>query len=325
MKFIKSEIVGCGYYLPKKILDNNDLSKIVETNDEWISTRTGIKKRHIAADDEYTSDLAFRASEMAIKNANKIPADIDLVIVATITPDNTTPAVACKVAQKLKLKEGTPAFDISAACSGFVYALSIADSMIKNNMANNILVIGAETLSRIVDWGDRNTCVLFGDGAGAVVLQKTSAEDKTSSGIMECALFADASRYGDLCTNGGISTTKNAGILLMNGKEVFKTAVHCLSEGTKIVLQKTGLAVDDIDWLLPHQANSRIIEATAKMLGIENKKVIIALEDTGNTSAASIPIALARKIQDGTIKKGDIIALTSMGAGFTWGAAILKL
>jgi len=324
MKFIKSEIIGCGYRLPEKILTNEDLSKIVDTSDEWISTRTGIKTRHIVADGEYTSDLAVEASKTAIKNSGIKPEDIDLVIMATITPDNTTPAAACKVSEKLKLKEGTPAFDISAACSGFVYALSVANAMIKNNMANNVLVIGAETLSRIVNWNDRNTCVLFGDGAGAVILHKTITEDKNASGIMECAIFADAYRYGDLQTSGGVSTTKDAGEILMNGKEVFKIAVHCLSEGTKTVLQKAGLTINDIDWLLPHQANSRIIEATAKMLGIEDKKVIIALEDTGNTSAASIPITLARKVQSKEIKKGDVIAMTSMGAGFTWGAVLLK-
>ena len=324
MKFTKSEIVGCGYWLPEKIITNDDLSKVVETTDEWISTRTGIKKRHIAADEEYTSDLAFKAAQIALDNAKMSPQDIDLVIMATITPDNTTPAASCKVAQKLGLKAGTPAFDISAACSGFVYALSIADSMIKNNIAANILVIGAETISRIVDWTDRNTCVLFGDGAGAVILQKKLSEEKNASGIMECAIYADAYRYDDLYTNGGVSTTKNAGTIVMNGKEVFKTAVRCLSEGTKTVLQKAEMTKDDIDWLLSHQANSRIIESAAKLLGIEDKKVIIELEDTGNTSAASIPIALARKVQSGTIKKGDIIVLTSMGAGFTWGAVLLK-
>ena len=325
MRFTRSKIVGCGYFLPQRVLTNNDLSKMVETSDEWIFTRTGIKSRHIVADGKYTSDLAFEAAKTAIKNAKMLPSDIDLVIVATITPDNTTPAVACKVSQKLGLKEGVPAFDISAACSGFVYAISVADSMIKNNLAENVLIIGAETLSRIVDWTDRNTCVLFGDGAGAVVLRKTVTEDKNASGILDCAIFSDASRYDDLRTDGGVSTTKGAGTLLMNGKEVFKIAVHCMSQGAKDVLKKSGIRAEDIDWLLPHQANSRIIESTAKMLGIDNEKVIISLRETGNTSAASIPLALAQNIESGKIKKGDLIVLTSMGAGFTWGSAVLRL
>lgn len=324
MKFISSEIVGCGYYLPEKILTNDDLSKVVDTSDEWISTRTGIRQRHIAADGEYTSDLAYNAAKQALKNAEISADEIDLVIMATITPDNTTPSAACKVAQKLGIKNGVAAFDISAACSGFVYALSVADSMIKNGMSNKVLIIGAETLSRIVDWKDRNTCVLFGDGAGAVVLAKKQSEDKNASDILACAIHADFSRYDDLCTTGGVSTTKEAGTILMNGKEVFKAAVHCLAEGAEEVLQKTGLSIDDVDWLLPHQANSRIIEATAKLLGIEEKKVICEIADIGNTSAASIPLALAQKVQDGTIKKGDIVLLTAMGAGFTWGAALLK-
>ena len=324
MKFIKSEIVGCGSFLPEKVLTNADLSQMVETSDEWIVTRTGISKRHIASEGEYTSDLACNAAKEAIKNSGLSTGDIDMVIMATITPDNTTPAAACMVAKKLGLRAGAPAFDISAACSGFVYALSIADSMIKNSMANNILVIGAETLSRIVDWNDRNTCVLFGDGAGAVILKKNVTEDENASGIMTSVIYSDASRYDDLHTIGGVSTTKTASTLFMNGKEVFKTAVHCLAEGTEAVLEKNGMKTADIDWLIPHQANSRIIDSTAKMLGINADKVIMNLAETGNTSAASIPIALAQNVQNGKIKKGDIIALTSMGAGFTWGAVLLK-
>ena len=324
MKFTSSEIVGCGYYLPEHILTNDDLSKMVDTSDEWIFSRTGIKQRHIAADDELTSDLAVKAAERAINSSKILPEDIDLVIVATITPDNTTPSVSCKVAQKLGLKNGTPAFDISAACSGFVYAMSIADSMIKNGLARNALLIGAETLSRIIDWQDRNTCVLFGDGAGAFVLRGKESKDKLNSEIISSSIFADGSKYDDLRTTGGVSSTKDAGILLMNGKEVFKIAVHSLASGAQSVLEKAEMSISDVDWLLPHQANSRIIEATGKMLEIRDEKIILSIGETGNTSAASIPLSFAQCVEEKKIKKGDVVLMTAMGAGFTWGAVLVR-
>lgn len=326
MKSIKSEIIGCGHYLPEQILTNDDLSKMVDTSDEWIVTRTGIKSRHIKSGGEFTSDLAYNAAKNALENAKIAAKEIDMLIVATITPDNTTPSVACKVATRLGLRVGVPAFDISAACSGFVYALSIADSFIRTKQAKNMIVVGAETLSNIVDWQDRNTCVLFGDGAGAVVLSAKSAdEDNLSSGIIMSKIYSDGTCYDSLHTDGGVSMTQTAGNIIMNGKEVFKNAVHCLTEGAKAVLEDAGMSVDEVDWLLPHQANIRIIEATGKMLDIPEEKVIVAIENSGNTSAASIPIALSQNIQSGKIKKGGVVLLTAMGAGFTWGASLIRL
>lgn len=324
MKFIKSEIVGCGSYVPANVLTNDDLSKMVETSDEWIFSRTGIKERNIAGEGEYTSDLAFNAGKEAIENSGLSPSDIDLLILTTVTPDNTTPSTACKVAKRLGLRSGVPSFDISAACSGFVYAMTIADSLIKTGQAKNVLLIGAETLSRIVDWKDRNTCVLFGDGAGAMVLCAKETENADSSGIIASEIYSDGAAYDDLYTNGGVSTTQSAGTIFMNGKEVFKQAVHCLSQGAQDVLKKTGMKISDVDWLLPHQANIRIIEATGKMLNIAPEKVIVEIENLGNTSAASIPIAFSRCVQSGKIHKGDIVLFTAMGAGFTWGASLIR-
>ena len=324
MKSIKSEIAGCGHYVPAKVLTNDDLSKMVETSDEWIFSRTGIKERNIAEDGEYTSDLAYKAGKAAIENAGIAPSDIDLLILATVTPDDTTPATSCKVAKRLGMRAGAPAFDISAACSGFVYAMTIADSLIKTGQAKNVLLIGAETLSRIVDWKDRNTCVLFGDGAGAMVLCAKETDDDKASGIIASEICADGSAYEYLHTTGGVSTTGDAGTIFMNGKEVFKQAVHCLSHGAQVVLQKSGMKIEDVDWLLPHQANIRIIEATGKMLDIDSQKVIVEIEDLGNTSAASIPIAFSRRVQSKKIRKGDVVLFTAMGAGFTWGASLVK-
>jgi len=322
---IRSEIIGFGHYLPAKVLTNDDLSNMVETSDEWIRTRTGILSRHIA-EDETTSVTAGNAAKMAIENAGITPQDVDLLILATVTPDNTTPATALKIASNLGLREGVPAFDMSAACSGFVYALTMADNMIRLGQAKTAVVIGAETLSKIVDWNDRNTCVLFGDGGGAVVLRaKEGNGDSKDTGILSTCIFADGSMYDNLKTTGGVSTTQNAGVVFMNGKEVFKHAVGSLSSAAETAMQKAGVNKDEIDWLIPHQANIRIIDSVRERMEISEDKVIVSLDHHGNTSAASIPLALSENIQNGRLKKGDLVVLTAMGAGFTWGGAVIRL
>ena len=325
MKCIRSKIIGYGHYTPKKVLTNDDMAKIVDTNDEWITTRTGIKSRCVV-EDEVNSDLSFHAAEMAIKTAQISAQDIDLIVLATITPDNTTPATAIKVGQKLGVKSGTPAFDLSAACSGFVYALTMADNMIRLGQIKTALVIGAETLSKVTDWTDRNTCVLFGDGAGAVVLQAVEGNGTNQDvGILSTKLFADGNNYDHLKTTGGVSTTQTTGFITMDGKEVFKAAIGCLAQAAEEAAQIAGINVKDIDWLLPHQANIRIIDGVGKKLELPEEKVIVNIAPHGNTSAASIPLALSEKINSGTIKKGDLIILTAMGAGFTWGGAVIRL
>ena len=322
---IRSEIIGFGHYLPSKILTNDDLSNMVETSDEWIRTRTGILSRHIAQD-ETTSVIAYNAAVMAIKNAKIDVHDVDLLILATVTTDNTTPSTATKVARDLNMRIGAPAFDISAACSGFVYALTMADNMIRLGQVKTAVVIGAETLSKIVDWTDRNTCVLFGDGGGAVVLRaKEGNGDATDTGILSTCIFADGSMYDNLKTTGGVSSTQNAGVVSMNGKEVFKHAVGSLSQAAEIAMENAGVNKNDIDWLIPHQANIRIIESVRERMNLPENKVIISLDHHGNTSAASIPLALSENIQSGRLKKGDLLVLTAMGAGFTWGGAVVRL
>jgi len=322
---IRSEMIGFGRYLPTKILTNDDLSNMVETSDEWIRTRTGILSRHIAQD-ETTSVIAGNAAKMALQNANISAQDIDLLILATVTPDNTTPSTAIKIAHDLGLREGVPAFDISAACSGFVYALTMADNMIRLGQINTAVVIGAETLSKIVDWSDRNTCVLFGDGGGAVVLRaKEGNGNSLDTGVLSTCIFADGSMYDNLKTTGGVSTTQNAGVVFMNGKEVFKHAVGSLSSAAEIAMQKAGVSKDEINWLIPHQANIRIIDSVRERMEISEDKVIVSLDHHGNTSAASIPLALSENIQNGRLKKGDLVVLTAMGAGFTWGGAVIRL
>lgn len=326
MTHIRTRIIGCGHYLPKNILTNEDLSKIVDTNDEWITERTGIKSRHIVADGEMTSDMAVYASQMALKNAKLEGKDIDLVIVATITPDNLTPATAVKVAGKLGLEIGKIAFDISAACSGFVYALTLADNMIRLGQVKNAIVIGAESLSRITDWSDRNTCILFGDGAGAVVLQASKGDGSVNDrGILSTKLRADGNEYDNLKTLGSLSEKDVPNFLFMNGKEVFKYAVPSLANVAVEVLEELGLAVSDVDWLIPHQANIRIIDAVAKRLEIVEEKVVKTVDHCGNTSAASIPIALSESVNSGKVKDGDLVVFSAMGAGFTWGGAVVRM
>ena len=322
---IRSEIIGLGHYLPAKVLTNDDLSNMVETSDEWIRTRTGILSRHIAQD-ETTSVTAGKAASAAIQNAGISPQDVDLLILATVTPDNTTPATATKIARDLGLRSGVPAFDISAACSGFVYALTMADNMIRLGQVKTAVVIGAETLSKIVDWSDRNTCVLFGDGGGAAVLRACEGKgDASDTGVLSTCIFADGSMYDNLKTTGGVSSTQNAGVVFMNGKEVFKHAVGSLSQAAETALQKAGIEKRDINWLIPHQANIRIIESVRERLELPEDKVIVSLDHHGNTSAASIPLALSENMASGKLKKGDLLVLTAMGAGFTWGGAVIRL
>lgn len=323
--FIRSAMVGSGHYLPPKILTNDDLSQMVETNDEWICTRTGIAVRHIA-ETETTSVVAGKAVENAIKNAGLTPQDVDLLILATVTPDNTTPATSVLIARNLGFRAGVPAFDISAACSGFVYALTLADNMICLGQVKTAVVVGAECLSKIVDWTDRNTCVLFGDGAGAVVLQAVKGNGTADdTGVLSTCIYADGNQYEHLKTTGGVSTTQNPGFVQMNGKEVFKHAVVSLAEAAETAMQKAHISKEDVNWLIPHQANIRIIESVGERLGIAPEKVIVTVDHHGNTSAASIPLALSENMEQKRLHKGDVVVLTAMGAGFTWGGAVVRL
>ena len=325
MKCIRSEIIGWGHYLPAKVLTNDDLSKMVETNDEWISTRTGIKSRNIT-ETETTADLAVKASEMALKNAGVAVDEIDLIVVGTLTPDNTTPSVAAKISNIIGTRAGIPTFDVAAACSGFVYALTMADNMVRLGQVKTALVIGAETLSKVVDWTDRNTCVLFGDGAGAVVIRaKEGNGTADDAGILSTRLYSDGAQYNNLYISGGVSTTGKAGFIVMNGKEVFKSAVGSLSEAAEAVMNDAGVTIDSVDWLLPHQANIRIIEGVGHKLGIAPEKVIVTVDHHGNTSAASIPLALSESMESGKIKKGNLVAISAMGAGFTWGGVLVRI
>jgi len=314
-----SRIAGTGKYLPERILTNADLERMVETTDEWIRTRTGIENRHIAADNEFTSDLACKAGRAAIEAAGLTPSDIDLVLVGTTTPDLIFPNVACLVQDKLGIKS-CPAFSVEAACSGFLYGLVVADQFIRLGQARRALVIGAETMSRIMDWTDRETCVLFGDGAGAVVLE--AAE---SPGIIYSTLGADG-RYRDLLyASSGVSLRQREGAALrMKGNEVFKVAVKTLENLVDDVVEKNNLETGQIDWLIPHQANIRIISATAKRLDLPMERVILTVREHGNTSAASVPMALDTAIRDGRIKRGDLLLLEAFGGGFTWGASLIR-
>lgn len=318
-----SRIMGTGGYLPEKVLTNHDLEKMVETTDQWITERTGIKKRHIAGDNETTVDLAEHAARQAIEAAGLVPQDIDLIILATTTPDRVFPSSACLLQHRLDI-HGCAAFDIQAVCTGFVYALGVADKFIRSGTHRHALVIGAETLSRIVDWTDRGTCVLFGDGAGAVVL---GASEK--QGILSTHLHADGQYKDLLSTNGGISEGYNNDVdgtayITMQGNEVFKMAVNTLGRIVDETLAENGLEKSDVDWLVPHQANIRIINATAKKLKIKTDHVVITVQEHGNTSAASVPLALNEAVRDGRIKRGDMLLLEAFGGGFTWGSALVR-
>lgn len=317
---LRARIVGTGSALPKTRISNEDLAQRVDTSDEWIVARTGIRFRHIAQDGETTSTLATDACQKALKAANVEAGEVDLIILATATPDQTFPASATKVQAALGIDDCI-AFDVAAVCSGFLYALSVADSMIRAGAARTALVIGSETFSRILDWEDRTTCVLFGDGAGAVVLRAEEGE----SGILATALHADGRHNGLLYVDGGPSTTGTVGKVRMKGSEVFRHAVTNLASVMKEVLDKASLGTDDIDWVVPHQANARILDATARKLGLPAEKVIMTVDQHANTSAASVPLALDLAVRDGRIKSGDLVVLEAMGGGFTWGACVARL
>lgn len=319
MTKIRSVIAGTGSYLPDNILTNKQLESMVDTTDDWIVQRSGIQSRHIAAADETTGDMAIKAAQKAIEAAGVDPQTIDGIIVATTTPDQTFPAVAVRVQSELGIPHGM-AFDVQAVCSGFVYALSTADAFIKCGNVKRVLVIGAEKMSSIVDWRDRTTCVLFADGAGAVILEASD----TQEGIISTHLYANGEGRTMLYTNGGPSTTGTKGHIQMEGREVFKHAVTYLADIVREVCEVNNITGADIDWLVPHQANIRIIEATAKKLDLPMEQVVVTIDKHGNTSAASIPLALDEAVRDGRIKRGQLLLLEAMGGGFTWGAALLR-
>lgn len=320
----RSVVLGCGSYLPSTILTNHDLVKRVDTSDEWIIRRTGIKQRHIAAPDEKTSDLGTKAALEALKRANVDVQSLDAIIVATTTPDNTFPSTAVRIQANLGLTHGF-AFDVQAVCSGFVYALALADNFIRLGQVRHALVIGAETFSRLLDWKDRTTCVLFGDGAGAVVLGASEGQgQKSDRGILSTHLHSDGRYYNLLYADGGPGSTQTTGTIKMEGQEVFRHAVHYLSQVVDEVLDANQLTPQEIDWLVPHQANQRIIDGTAKKLGLPPERVVRTVAEHANTSAASIPLALAAADKDGRLKKGQIVLLDAMGGGFTWGAAAIR-
>jgi len=322
---LRSIVLGCGGFLPARIVTNAELASKLDTSDEWIVQRTGIRQRHIAAPGELTSDLALAAGQRALDHAGMAASDLDLLVVATATPDNTFPATATKVQARLGMTRGA-AFDVQAVCSGFIYALSIADNFIKTGQARTALVIGAETFSRILDWTDRNTCVLFGDGAGAVVLQAEDvpAERLGDRGVLSTHLHSDGSTYDLLYVDGGPSSTQTTGHLRMEGREIFRHAVHRLSEVVDEALSRHQLAARDLNWLVPHQANLRIIDGVGRKLALPADRVVVTVDRHANTSAASIPLALAEAVHDGRIKRGDLILLEALGGGLTWGAGLVR-
>jgi 3-oxoacyl-[acyl-carrier-protein] synthase-3 len=320
----RSVIVGCGSYLPEKVLTNKDLESMVETSDPWIVQRTGIRERHIASEEETTSVLGLRAAESALADAGLTGADIDLVVCATSTPDFTFPATATQIQSGLGMEHGA-AFDIQAVCTGFVYGIATADKFLASGSHKRALVVGAETFSRIIDWTDRGTCVLFGDGAGAVVLEaREGTGTNADRGVLTTKLRSDGRHRQKLYVDGGPGSTKTTGHLRMQGQDVFKFAVGKVIDVVTDAFAETGLTADDLDWFVPHQANRRIIEASADKLGIAREKVVITVEGHGNTSAASIPLALAAARRDGRIKEGDLVMLEAIGGGFTWGSALLR-
>jgi 3-oxoacyl-[acyl-carrier-protein] synthase III len=324
MTVIRSIVRGIGSAMPKRAVKNADLAGIVETSDEWIVQRTGIKQRYIAGEGETTASLGADAARAALTNAGLTVADIDMIIVATATPDNTFPATAVNIQNRLGMTHGF-AFDIQAVCTGFVYAMTTADVYIRSGMVRRVIVIGAETFSKILDWSDRTTCVLFGDGAGAVILEAGEGRGLTSDrGVLTAKLRSDGSHKDKLYVDGGPSTTQTTGHLRMEGREVFKHAVGMITDVIEDSFAEAGIQAADIDWFVPHQANKRIIDASAKKLSISEDKVVITVQDHGNTSAASVPLALATAVADGRIKKGNLILLEAMGGGFTWGAMLLR-
>jgi 3-oxoacyl-[acyl-carrier-protein] synthase-3 len=320
----RSVVLGCGSYLPQRILTNAELAVKVDTSDEWIVQRTGIRQRHIAAEGEFTSHLALNAARAALANAGVDAQSIDLIVLATSTPDNTFPATAVAVQNGLGIAHGA-AFDLQAVCSGFIFALAIADNFLRSGAFKRALVIGAETFSRILDWNDRSTCVLFGDGAGAVVLDAQQQSGvKPDRGILTTHLRSDGRHKSKLYVDGGPSSTQTVGHLRMEGREVFKHAVGMITDVIVDAFKASGITAEDIDWFVPHQANKRIIDASAHKLHIAPQKVVLTVDRHGNTSAASIPLALSVAVADGRVKKGDLVLLEAMGGGFTWGSALLR-
>jgi 3-oxoacyl-[acyl-carrier-protein] synthase-3 len=321
---LRSVVLGCGSYLPQRILTNAELASRIDTSDEWIVQRTGIRQRHIAADDEFTSHLAIKAANAALADAGLEAQAIDLIVLATSTPDNTFPATAVAVQNALGITHGA-AFDLQAVCSGFVFALATADNFLRSGAFKRALVIGAETFSRILDWNDRGTCVLFGDGAGAIVLevqeQPGTSHDR---GVLTTHLRSDGRHKAKLYVDGGPGSTRTVGYLRMQGREVFKHAVGMITDVIVDAFKATGLSADDITWFIPHQANRRIIDASAHKLHIAPQKVVLTVDLHGNTSAASIPLALNVAVKDGRVKKGDLVLFEAMGGGFTWGSALVR-
>ncbi|MBR0894794.1 ketoacyl-ACP synthase III [Bradyrhizobium tropiciagri] len=324
MTAIRSVVLGCGSYLPERVLTNAELASRIDTSDDWIVQRTGISERHIAADDEFTSHLAINAARAALADANIDAQSIDLIVLATSTPDNTFPATAVAVQHGLGINHGV-AFDLQAVCSGFVFALTTADNFLRSGSHKRALVIGAETFSRILDWNDRGTCVLFGDGAGAVVLEAQQHSGTISDpGVLTTHLRSDGRHKSKLFVDGGPGSTRTVGHLRMEGREVFKHAVGMITDVIVDAFNATGLNADDITWFIPHQANKRIIDASAHKLHIAPQKVVLTVDKHGNTSAASIPLALSVAVKDGRVKKGDLVLFEAMGGGFTWGSALVR-
>jgi 3-oxoacyl-[acyl-carrier-protein] synthase-3 len=324
VSIVRSQIIGLGSYLPETILTNDQLAKRVDTTDAWIADRTGIRQRHIARDGETTSDLALKSAEAALADAKVGVDELDLIIVATTTPDETFPAVATRIQARLGMTRGA-AFDVQAVCSGFIYGLSVADAFIKSGQAKTVLLIGAETMSRLMDWTDRSTCVLFGDGAGAVVLRAGEGRgDASDRGVLNTQLFSDGRHHDFLYVDGGPSTTGRTGHLRMAGRDVFKHAVVNTIAAMEQSARAGGVTMEEIDWIVPHQANQRILDTTAWKLGLPKERVISTIANHGNTSAASVPLALDVGVRDGRIKRGDLLLLEAMGGGFTWGAALVR-
>ena len=321
---LRSQVVGYGAYLPSRVVTNAELADRIETSDAWIQKRTGIHERRIAADDEFTSHIGLRAARAALDNAGLAPDEIDLIVCATATPDETFPATATRIQAGLGMARGA-AFDVQAVCSGFIYGLAVADSFVRSGQAKRVLLVGAETFSRIMDWEDRGTCVLFGDGAGAVVLEGTNGNgDGTDRGILSSHIYSDGRYHDALYVDGGPGSTKTTGYLRMEGQEVFKQAVVRMSEAIDAALESNGLTPGDIDWLVPHQANRRIIESMARRLNLPLDRVVVTVDRHANTSAASIPLALAEAVGDGRIQAGDLVLMEAMGGGFTWGSALVR-
>ncbi len=321
---LRAQVLGCGSYLPERILTNAELAKRVNSSDEWIRKRTGICERRVAGEGEMTSDLGLKAAEAALAHAGLGPRDLDLIICATSTPDETFPATATRIQARLGMTRGA-AFDIQAVCSGFVYGLAVADNFIRCGQARTVMVVGAETFSRILDWQDRSTCVLFGDGAGAVILTAGENRDGAAGrGVLSTHIYSDGRHHDALYVDGGPSSTQSSGVVRMDGREVYRHAIVRMAEAIDIALEANGMNPGDIDWLVPHQANARIIEAMARRLNLPLDRVVITVDRHANTSAASIPMALSEASADGRIKAGNLVLIEAMGGGFTWGSALIR-